>query len=291
MKNINLLFGLFFVLALFACEPQQEDDITLPPAPENVTFSIEAGTEPNTYILTNTTTDVFEYAWDLGNGTTATGESVEAFYSLAGTYEVSLTVLGKGGSGSATQTIIVEADAPFMCEGNEVAEFLSNCDQKVWKLNDEAGALFVGPGDGVTTWFATTEEDIETRFCQFDDTWTFTGDLEMIYETNGDIWGEDYLGFNFECVDESQLGDAVAPWGSGTHTYVIEGDSPPQLTVSGLGAFIGLPKVANGAEVTTPQTAVTYDVIRMESTPEKDIIELEVNFGPGIWRFTLASFN
>lgn len=287
MKNILFLFSL---LLLFGCDPQLDDAIDLPPAPETATFSIMPGSEPNRYLLTNTTADVFQYQWDFGNGSTAVGESVEAFYQEAGDYEITLTVLAAGGSASSSQTLTVEADAPFNCDGNELYEFLSNCDEKTWQLTTEDGALWVGPEDGSTTWFATTQDDVTQRPCQWNDTWTFTGNLEMIYATEGDIWAEDYMGFNFECIDENMLSAPLAPWAAGNHNYLLtEDDVVNTLTVSGLGAFIGLPKVANGQEVTMPQSSVTYDISRMESTDDGDLLELEVNFGPGIWRFTLVS--
>ena len=111
----------------------------------------------------------------------------------------------------------------------------------------------------------------------------------MIYETNGDIWGEDYMGFNFECVDESQLQASQAAWGSGEHSYTLVDGNPDKLIVSGLGAFMGLPKAANGAEVTLPQSGITYNILKMESNGSQDLLEIEVNYAAGLWRFTFIS--
>jgi len=287
MKNI--FFLLFATLLLVGCEPEFDDSIELPPAPEVASFSIMDGSAPNEYVFTNTTTDVFQYQWDFGNGQSAVGESVEAFYQEAGSYEVTLTVLAAGGSVSSSQTLVVAEDAPFACDGEVLYEFLSNCDSKTWRLTTEDGALWVGPADASATWFQTTQADVDQRPCQFNDTWTFTGDQKMIYATEGDIWGEDYMGFNFECVDETLLSTELAPWAAGTHSYSLTEDVINTLTINGLGAFIGLPKVANGQEVTTPQSSITYDITQMVSGPDGDLLELVVNFGPGIWRFRLVS--
>lgn len=287
MKNI--FFAILAIALLTACDPQQDDKITLPAAPAAASFSIEQGVNSNNYTLRNTTSDVFQYFWDFGNGNTATGEVVQAFYPEKGNYEVTLTVFGAGGSVSSSQFIDVPEDAPFECEGNPLYEFMSDCSQKVWKLNPDEGALWVGPVDGSTTWWANSLDDVAERFCAWDDTWTFTGDGEMIYNTNGDIWGEDYMGFNFECVAESQLQASQAAWGSGTHSYTLVPGSPDELILSGLGAFMGLPKVANGAEVNLPQASITYDILRMESDGNKDYLEIEVNYSSGIWRFTFIS--
>lgn len=295
-KYISIyLFISILLLGLTSCDPQQDGavDIGLPPA--EATFTIEETGEFNTYWLRSTTPEAFLFQWDLGDGTIATGETVEVTYPLMGTYDVTLTAFNKGGSANSTQTINVAEDAPVDCDNSPALKFITNCDTKTWRLIPAAGALFVGPGDGTgTTWFATTEDDVTVRDCQFDDEWTFSlSDGTMIYDTKGDIWGEDYLGFDFECAATADLGPAVADWGDGTHNFVVveaDGDTPAQLTVIGSGAFIGLPKVTNGAEVNFPVTSTTYDIIRMENDGTQDIVELEVNFGPGVWRFTIASF-
>ncbi len=284
-------FPLFSLLLLLAasCDPQQDDkiDIGLPPA--EATFTIEPLAEPNHYLLTNTTPDVFEYLWDLGNGTRVNGESVEAFYPLKGTYTITLTVFGRGGHATSSKVLEVPEDAPFDCESDAFYKYLTDCEQRVWKLKPAEGSLWVGPADGSTTWWQLPESEVAVRTCEFNDEWTFTKDGQMIYDAKGDVWAEPYMGFNYECIDESMLPPDKAAWGSGTHTFeVLPGN---KLKVNGLGAYLGLPKVANGAEVTDPQTTVTYDVIRWDTTADGREMELEINFGAGIWRFIYISPN
>jgi len=170
-----------------------------------------------------------------------------------------------------------------------LAEYLSNCDTKTWKLIPEAGALLVGPPGLTETWWQNDETVVTERFCAFDDTWTFTGDGEMIYDTKGDIWGEDYLGFDFACVPTEEMPDDVAAWGNGTHEYVaIEGTQ--QLQLKGLGAFMGIPKAANGAEVGFPQNGVTYDVVeRRVDADGKDVLVIQVDYTAGVWQFTFVA--
>ncbi len=285
MNRITFI-GIFAVLAI-ACDPQQDDkiDIGLPPA--EASFLIQPLTQPNHYLLTNTTPDVFEYLWDLGNGTRMSGAEVEAFYPLKGTYTITLTVFGKGGHATSSQTLEVPEDAPFDCESDALYKYLTDCGQRTWKLKPVEGSLWVGPADGSTTWWAIPQSDVDSRPCQFNDEWTFTKDGQMIYDAKGDVFAEPYMGFNFECIDEAMLPADKAPWGSGTHTFeLLPGN---KLKVNGLGAYLGLPKAANGAEVTDPQTSVTYDIIRWDSNPDGKEMELEINFGAGIWRFIYIS--
>ena len=67
-----------------------------------------SGTAPVTVNLADTSTGtVSTRAWDLGDGTTSTAQSVAKTYSAAGTYTVKLTVSNSGGSTTATKTISV----------------------------------------------------------------------------------------------------------------------------------------------------------------------------------------
>ncbi len=285
MKKILIVLTLFSTLFM-ACDPQIDDKIDIGGPPANVDFTITPSSTPNRYILTNTTPDVFQYFWDLGTGETATGREVEAYYPLKGNYTISLTVFGEGGSASTEKQLNVAEDAPFDCESDQLYKFFTDCSERTWKIKPVPGSLWVGPGDGSgTTWWAIPEADISARPCAFNDEWTFTKDGQMIYDTKGDVFGEPYMGFDFECVDETALGPDKAPWGDGTHNFELIEGSPNKLKVVGLGAFLGIPKAANGAEVTDPQTAVTYDIRRWEMVDGKREFEIQVNFGPGIWRF------
>jgi len=53
------------------------------------------------------------------------------------------------------------------------------------------------------------------------------------------------------CLDEGDLPAAAAAWGSGNHAFAVTeatANDPAMLTVTGTGAFIGLPKAYNGGE-------------------------------------------
>lgn len=293
MNKIFQLIAFASVLLFFnSCEPAQEDAIELSAVPSNVSFSVaEKAGEVNTYILTNTTSGTFLHQWDLGNGTTVTGDEVEVYYPLKGDYEITLRAFNNGGFGESKGTVNVLEDDSAPCTPNSLAEFLTDCEERTWTLLQDAGAYWVGP-DPDNTWWSSPAEAVTERFCAFDDEWTFMVTGEMIYDTQGDLWAEDYMGYDFECVTDDQLAENVAPWASGEHIFVgIEGGDVEQIQLIGLGAFMGLPKAANGAEVTEPVASITYDIVDRSEDADGKYMELEVNYNIGIWRFKFVSPN
>jgi len=296
MKNIfPIISFVTIVLAsiLFsACEPQQDDAIDLVPVPTNVSFTVTPSTtETNVFIFKNTTPETFLYQWDFGNGESAAGEEVQAYYPSKGDYNVTLRAFNEGGFGAGTQSVNVAEDDSQPCAPGSLVEFLTGCDAQGWILLQDAGAYWVGPDDA-TTWWSNPADDVTTRFCAFDDEWIFNTAGEMEYDSKGDLWAEDYMGFNFECVTDDQLTGGAAAWASGTHTYqALETGGVEQLKLVGLGAFMGLPKAVNGAELNSPDpvSSITYDIIDRGEDANGKFMELEVNFGLGLWRFRYVS--
>ena len=292
MKTILNPFAILIIamIIMVGCEPQVDDKITLPPPPSAAEFIIEELPEDNSYQFVSTIEDGFLYSWDLGNGTTVSGPEAMAVYASAGVYIVELTVFNAGGHVTSTQSVIVENDLVVVegpCDEGTLKEFVSNCDQKTWRLNPAAGALLVGPVGLAETWWQNDESVVDERFCAFDDEWTFYEDGTMVYDTKGDIWGEDYMGFDFLCVDEAMLPDPISAWGSGTHTYTAIGTD---LSVGGLGAFIGLPKATNGGEVNAPVDGITYSVVSQSTNADgDDIMVIQINYVAGVWQFTLVA--
>ena len=84
-------------------------------APPVASFSATptSGTAPLLVTLTDTSTGTITgRAWDLGDGTTSTAQSVAKTYNAAGSYTVKLTVTNAGGSSTTTKTISATASAP-----------------------------------------------------------------------------------------------------------------------------------------------------------------------------------
>lgn len=286
MQKLTLYVIASLMMVITACNPLLEDkiDIGVPP---NADFSIEY-IDANNVKLTNTTTDDnFIASWDLGTYGVKSGNEVEVNFPNMGNFDVTLSVFGKGGSGSITKAVTITQDDPNACNG--VIAFLTACSGKTWKLNPAEGALWVGP-DANTMWWQNSAADVTGRPCDWNDEYTFSSDGVFTYVSNGDFWGEPYSGITPEsCQPITALSADRAAWGDGVHAFEVIPGATPQLKVTGNGAFIALRKAANGTEVTLPQQTVTYDIFRWETVNGVDILGLEINYGIGIWRFTLAA--
>ena len=148
-----------------------------------------------------------------------------------------------------------------------------------WKLAPEAGALGVGPGLGDIGWWSNSAADVDGRACLFDDTYTFGADDSFSNNMGDATWLEGWQGAAEGC------GAPIAPHdGSNPATYVYDATAGT-LTVTGDGAHIGLAKVHNTGEDGNSGGSITYTVTELTDTT----MTLDINFGPGYWRFKLVS--
>ncbi len=91
MKNI-LKSGFFALITLFAlasCDPQESNDYSLGPVPQEsqLSFTITPSSgKPNVIQLQDASSTAGVALWDLGNGATAKGSNVQAEYPFAGSY-------------------------------------------------------------------------------------------------------------------------------------------------------------------------------------------------------------
>jgi hypothetical protein len=154
-----------------------------------------------------------------------------------------------------------------------------------WVLAPEAGALGVGPALGDIGWWSNSAEDVTTRACLFDDVFSFGADGSFANQMGGETWLEAWQG-----VAADSCGAPVAPHDShdllAFATYSHDA-AAATLKIDGLGAHVGLPKVINGGELASSADAaasVTYEVTELTA----DAMTLDINFGPGYWRFKLV---
>ena len=150
-----------------------------------------------------------------------------------------------------------------------------------WRLIQEEAAMGVGPSIGDNGWWANSAEDVITRHCHFDDVFRFDANGSFFNIMGGETWLEWWQG---TVTDE--CGVPVAPHDGSNAASFNYNESTSTLTLNGLGAHIGLPKVINGSEIDSPDNAATsivYEVTELTATN----MTLDINFGPGYWRFVL----
>lgn len=180
-------------------------------------------------------------------------------------------------------------------------ELLTGGSSKTWKLKPSSGAIGVGPEKESQLYWPNGVNISGDRPCQFNDEFIFKTAGVYEYKSIGDIYAEPYMGLTEGCKNETDLSgtspDASA-WGSGTHAFTFTAATeatPALITVTGTGAFIGLPKAFNGGEYTTapPTTngSVTYEVLEYlnDGVNESLLLSIDVsNDGSLFWNFLLS---
>ncbi|MDZ7741376.1 MAG: hypothetical protein U5Q03_06425 [Bacteroidota bacterium] len=151
-----------------------------------------------------------------------------------------------------------------------------------WKIAYEAGAIGVGPGQGDISWWSNSEDDLTLRACYFDDEYVFNEDGSFMNVMGDETWIEVWQG-----VAEDQCGAPVAPHdGSNTATYEWD-ETAGELTLNGVGAYLGLAKVYNGGELTSPDDAPESITYIVELSEEDARMTVDIEISGGWWRFIL----
>jgi len=206
-----------------------------------------------------------------------------------------------------TRTLPVSITDP-----NSAINDLTGTSSKVWKLSRFADErefpLLVSNQDTYeaaldNNWWAFDDENepFGSRLCLMEERYIFHMDGKFSYETDGlvfadyGIWVEEG-----SCIDETDAnlmkntdGEDLRAWGSGEHTFEFDA-AAGTLTLNGLGAHIGLPKVGTNGEVRSPQPNITYQVLKIDTEGPIDKMLLRTQFPAGTetgnWYFNLVSY-
>lgn len=151
-----------------------------------------------------------------------------------------------------------------------------------WKMSPQAGAFAVGPSQGNGSYFANSLQDVATRACFFDDEYVFNTNGTFNNVLGSQSWIEGWQGGADAC------GTPVAPHnGSNPATWSYNATANT-VTLTGVGAYLGLAKAYNGGELSNPAAApasITYLVSSITS----NLMTLDINVGTGLWwRFVLV---
>ncbi|EDP95155.1 hypothetical protein KAOT1_06717 [Kordia algicida OT-1] len=153
-----------------------------------------------------------------------------------------------------------------------------------WRLAPESGALGVGPALNDVSWWSSSSADVTTRACLFDDAYVFNADGTFQNVLGADTWLEAWQG-----TDPEACGTPVFPHdGTAAATYTYDATAGT-LTLNGTGAFLGLAKVNNDGELTSPGDAPSSITYLAELSSDGNTLELDIEFGGiGYWSFKLV---
>lgn len=297
----------FLVMSqLVSCKkdnPVNEDVIA------SFTYQVDA-TDFKKVAFTSTSQNYSTLSWNFGDNSSASTEANPVHtYSELSEFTVTITAVSTGGNQTDTFSEKITITDP-----NAELTKLVGDDTKTWKLLRDVSTgrypLQVGPIDYSKIWWAVglNNNELANRPCMLNDEWTFGRDGSLVFNSNGDYWGEGgiftpdndcYSTDNMVGVDDEDL----SAWGSGNHTFRLDLGTNPKITALGRGAFIGFFKSATEYEVgklqpNMMQDSVTYDIISLtDGNVDTLIVQANYKFeigdpSPGgYWRYVLVHYD
>lgn len=218
MKILNkIIFGLSVIFLMTACQ-KEEFELGEKPTQADADYTFEATSQGENYIQFTNNSDAFLKKWNFGNGTSAEGSPVTAYFPFAGDYDVTLTVYFAGGSTSLTQTINIANTDPEICNVEVLRLLTGGCgvpEGKTWVIDAErAGHFGVGPPSSNFPDYYQAGANEKTGGGMYDDEYTFKlNESVFIMETNGDIYLNGGQASNFPgSFENPDVGDFTAPY-------------------------------------------------------------------------------
>ncbi len=266
-----------------SCKKDEED----PPASDPVA-SFQFTVSETNYMeatFTNFSQNATSYMWDFGDGETSTEKDPVHLYASTGTFTVKLTAKNDAGKSADFSNAVTITDP------DEAYKLLTGEVSKTWKLFREGVCMSLGESpENPANWWPGLEND-GARPCLYLQEFTFHFDGTYEFNDNGSFWGEygvwsgDLLETCFDAVSANMInadGIDVSDWLSGTHSFTYD-PSAGTATLTGQGAWIGIPKLTTTGETTVPVASTTFNI---EITQEAgyDIMNINFNYGDaGYW--------
>jgi PKD repeat protein len=280
-----------------------DDDGDTPDPVEDPIASFQFEVDDTNFLevtFTNFSQNATSYSWDFGDGSAAsTDESPVYTYAAAGDYTVTLTASNADGATSTKSENLTITDP------NAALTLLSGLESKSWKLLRDGAAIGIGPSYAeFTSWFAN--ENDGSRPCFYDDEFTFTRAGGFEFDDAGTFWGESNVYGSetdknalfetcFEATVENLTIDGVdkSAWLSSTsHSYDYD-PTAGTITLTGLGAWMGLIKLGTNGDVDTPQETTTFNALLADGG-ETGVDTLDVWWvhadGANYWRARYVSY-
>lgn len=278
-KGMLALIGLSII---YACS---KDENSEPETPQisNVSFTVVASGDGNIVTVTPTSTEGASYSIDFGTSAsddvlTSAGPGVSYTYPESdASYTIVVTASAVGYlNASASQEVAVDFTEPdpSPLEGR-------------WVLLHDAGALGVGPSKTDFSWWSNSLGDIVTRACLFDDVYVFNADGSFQNILGDTTWVEPDFG-----KDPEGCAAPVSPWDGSIDSATWEHDEELNtITLSGVGAHLGLFKIGDAVQHSNSSTAddsITYtDIVISEDGNNLTVMKI-IDNGAVFWRYKFA---
>lgn len=292
------ILAIFFVVGCGDDDPVPGGGDPDPNPIASFQYDIDA-TDFLTVAFSNFSQNATSHSWDFGDGNSSTDESPTHTYGAPGEYTVTLTSSNAAGA-SATKS-----ETFTLTDPNSALKRLTGETSKTWKLFREGTSMSLGPNaDSPAEWWGGLSND-GTRPCLYEQEFTFNLDGTYNFDDKGMFWAE-FGVFNnvadcdvnvtseqcFEATDANMVnacGDDVSAWRSGTHNFDYD-TATGELTLTGMGAWIGIPKLATDGETTTPLNSVTTQ-ISIEEFDGYDVMLVEYIYDGVYWPIRYASYS
>jgi PKD repeat protein len=289
IQKAGLFLAIFAIIGISSCKKEE-------PAPDPVASFQYAVSETN-YLevtFTNYSTNSETYMWDFGDSQTSTEMNPVHIYASAGSYTVKLTSTNVDGV-SANFQANFELTDPL-----EAQTLLDGGSSKTWKLwRGDGTALGVGPDAAAArSWWSLGNDGL--RPCPFYHEFTFNRDGSFVFEDNGIFWGEAALFAEternevcFEAVASNMVntdGADISAFLGGTHQFSYD-PVAGEITLTGTGAWMGMPQLGTSAERKVPEASTTFSAT-LEEMDGYDLLHVSFDY-PGViyWDYTYASYD
>jgi PKD repeat protein len=122
------------------------------PTPPIADFdSIPSGCQPWNVAITNTSLYATSYYWDFGDGHTSNAMNPNYTYVQAGTYQITLTVTGPGGTDTESQIVNVYPSPRAYFDVSPVKVYVNDEKVRLFNLSEGADSFIWEFGDGDTS--------------------------------------------------------------------------------------------------------------------------------------------
>lgn len=242
--------ALLSALTMVACDPQEDSGYSLGGVPNASELSFTAtpsAAKANVIEFKNTSKVPGIATWNLGDGSTAKGETASGSYPYAGTYKVTMTLYTSGGAVSTTKDVVIAADDYSLLNTPNYTALTGGASKpggKTWVFDQYVTGHFgIGPVAGSTPEWWQCPANGKDGSSLYSQEFTFIQDgLKLIWKNNGYIYtngaGKNALPPSNFVENPGGVGDFDVAYTPGNNLTFSFNESNMTLKLSN-GAFLG----------------------------------------------------